>query len=151
MERTATPCDTSFSSIDGACLSAILAPRWHVFIVDIKPRMATRHNTQERAMSTKKQYLKNKPYCKVTFRLTKEFAGNGKKAGLAGEFNDWQAEKTPMKALKNGDFTVTVNLATGREYQYRFVVDGAHWITDTQADKYVHAGIANTQNGVVVV
>ena len=102
-------------------------------------------------MSIKKQYLKSKPYCKVTFRLDKKSAGKAKSAGIAAEFNDWRAEKTPMKALKSGDFTVTVNLSTGREYQYRYVVDGTNWITDEKADKFVHAGIANAQNGVVVV
>lgn len=102
-------------------------------------------------MSIKKQYLKSKPYCKVTFRLDKKRAGSAKRAGLAAEFNGWQAEKTPMKALKSGDFTVTVHLSPGREYQYRYVVDGTNWITDEKADKYVHAGIANDENGVVVV
>lgn len=102
-------------------------------------------------MSIKKQYLKNKPYCKVTFRLDRKKAGSAKRAGLAAEFNNWHAEKTPMKALKNGDFTVTVNLSPGREYQYRYVVDGTVWITDEKADKVVHAGIADDKNGVVIV
>jgi 1,4-alpha-glucan branching enzyme len=102
-------------------------------------------------MSIKKQYLKSKPYCKVTFRLDKKMAGRAKRAGLAAEFNDWQAEKTPMRALKNGDFTVTVNLSPGREYQYRYVVEGTGWITDENADKYVPAGIAGVENGVVIV
>ena len=102
-------------------------------------------------MSIKKQYLKSKPYCKVTFRLDKKIAGRAKQAGLAAEFNNWQAEKTPMRALKSGDFTVTVNLSTGKEYQFRYVIDGVNWITDEKADKYVHAGIANTENGVVIV
>ncbi len=102
-------------------------------------------------MSIKKQYLKGKPYCKVTFRLDKKRASRAKKAGLAGEFNNWEAAKTPMRALKNGDFTVTVNLSTGREYQFRYVVDGTNWINDEKADRYVHAGIANAENAVVIV
>ncbi len=102
-------------------------------------------------MSIKKQYLKSKPYCKVTFRLDKKSAGKAKKAGLAGEFNNWEAEKTPMKALKSGDFTVTVNLSTGKEYQFRYVIDGTNWITDESADKYVPAGFSNAENAVVVV
>lgn len=56
-----------------------------------------------------------------------------------------------MKALKNGDFTVTVTLDKGREYQYRYVVDGNNWITDSAADKYVHSGVDTAQNSVVVV
>ena len=102
-------------------------------------------------MSTKKQYFKSKPYCKVTFRLDKRTAGSAKRVCLAAEFNDWKTDQTPMKALKSGDFTVTVNLPPGREYQYRFVADGDHWITDKEADKYTPAGVVNAQNAVVVV
>ena len=73
-------------------------------------------------MSVKKQYLKSKPICKVTFRLPKNAASGARKAAVAGEFNDWKTDETPMKPLKNGDFTVTVVLKPGKEYQYRYVV-----------------------------
>lgn len=104
-------------------------------------------------MSVKKQYLKSKPQCKVTFRLDKKTVGNqARKAFLAAEFNEWRPENTPMKALKNGDFTVTVTLEKGREYQYRYVVDGKDWVTDSEADKYVSSGVDHsTQNSVVIV
>jgi len=102
-------------------------------------------------MSIKKQYIKDKSQCKVTFRLNKKSAGQAKKAYLAADFNAWQAEQTPMKPLKNGDFTVTVVLSKGREYQYRYVLDGQTWVTDEDADKHVPAGIADVQNAVVVV
>jgi 1,4-alpha-glucan branching enzyme len=100
-------------------------------------------------MSITKQYLKDK--CKVTFRLDKKVIGPAKKASVAAEFNGWKVDKTPMKPLKNGDFTVTVILDKGREYQYRYVVDDQHWVTDDAADKYVQSGIANAQNAVVIV
>ncbi len=102
-------------------------------------------------MSIKKQYLKTKPLCKVTFRLDKKNIGEARNVAIAGEFNGWKADETPMKPLKNGDFTATVVLSKGHEYQYRYVVDGRHWITDDSADKYVHSGISDDQNAVVVV
>lgn len=102
-------------------------------------------------MSIKKKYFKTKPYCKVTFRLDKSQVGGARQAGLAADFNDWHPEKTPMKALKSGDFTVTVDLEKGREYQYRYVVDGGIWITDEAADKYMHCNYAGGPNAVVVV
>ncbi len=102
-------------------------------------------------MSLKKQYLKDQPVCKVTFRLEKKSVGQANKVAVAGEFNNWRADKTPMKALKNGDFTATITLDKGREYQYRYVVDGKHWITDEAADKFVETGVDNAQNSVVVV
>ena len=102
-------------------------------------------------MSIKKQYLKSKPVCKVTFRLNRKIAGQARKACVAADFNEWRAEKTPMKMLKSGDFTVTVALAKGREYQYRYVLDDQIWITDDGADKYVSAGISDIENAVVVL
>jgi 1,4-alpha-glucan branching enzyme len=102
-------------------------------------------------MALKKQYYKTKPYCKVTFRLSRKNAGKARKAAIAGDFNDWESERTPMKALKSGDFTATMQLATGREYQYRFVLDDHHWITDDSADKQVYCEFASAHNSVVVV
>lgn len=102
-------------------------------------------------MITRKQYLKRKPVCKVTFRLPKNITDSGRKADIVGEFNHWGAGQTPMKALKSGDFTVTLALAPGREYQYRYFVDGHEWITDPDADKHVHCSFASCDNSVVVV
>jgi 1,4-alpha-glucan branching enzyme len=102
-------------------------------------------------MAVKKQYFKTRPYCKVTFRLSRKIAGNAQKVAIAGDFNDWQSEQTPMKALKNGDFTASLQLAKGREYQYRFVLDDQKWITDESADKQIYCDFASAHNAVVVV
>ena len=102
-------------------------------------------------MAVKKQYYKTKPYCKVTFRLSKKMAGNAQKVAIAGDFNDWKSERTPMKALRNGDFTVALHLDKGREYQYRFVLDDHQWITDESADKQVYCDFASAHNAVIVV
>ena len=44
-------------------------------------------------MSIKKQFLKSKPVCKVTFSLTKEEALNAEKIQLLGDFNEWNVEE----------------------------------------------------------
>jgi 1,4-alpha-glucan branching enzyme len=102
-------------------------------------------------MSIKKQYLKNKPICKITFRLRKEAAAGGKKAAVAGDFNSWRTDETLMKPLKNGDFTVTVELPVKNEYQFRYVVDDRFWVTDDAADKYIDSGFSDCRNAVVIV
>ncbi|RMG67306.1 MAG: glycoside hydrolase [Nitrospirae bacterium] len=84
----------------------------------------------------KKQYLKSRPVCKVNFRLPKEAAPDAKKVTIVGEFNNWDKESTPMKRLRNGDWTVTLELETGREYRYRFLIDGEKWENDWYADRY---------------
>ena len=55
-----------------------------------------------------------------------------------GEFNDWNPAATPMKySKKKKAFTVTLDLEPGRQYQFRYVVDGDHWCNDWDADAYV--------------
>ena len=56
-----------------------------------------------------------------------------------------------MKKKKDGSFTAKVKLATGREYQYRYLLDGKRWENDWEADKYVPAPFSNTDNSVVIV
>ena len=51
-------------------------------------------------MSLKKQYLKSKPLCKVTFRLNAEAAQDVKEAALCGDFTDWKTQPLTMKKLK---------------------------------------------------
>lgn len=102
-------------------------------------------------MAVKKQYFKTKPYCKVTFYLSKKMAGTAHKAAIAGDFNEWKSDRTPMKALKSGDFSATLQLPKGHEYQYRYVVDDQMWITDESADKQIYCQFANANNAVVVV
>ena len=85
----------------------------------------------------KKQYLKTRPVCKVTFRLPRELAPEAERVYIVGEFNDWNQQATPMKRLKSGDWTVTLELEPGREYRYRYLIDGTCWENDRFADDYV--------------
>lgn len=97
-----------------------------------------------------KKYLKNKPVCKVTFNLNKEIAKSAKKVHLVGDFNNWSKTKTSMSKLKNGNFTKTLDLAVGKEYQYRYLIDGANWTNDNNADSYVSTSFGS-ENCVVKV
>ena len=102
-------------------------------------------------MSLKKQYLKSKPQCKVTFRLPKAAAPNAKTVHIVGEFNSWSTIKTPMKRLKSGEFTVVVPLEPGREYQFRYLIDQTLWENDWEADRYVKSDYGDCDNSVVRV
>lgn len=102
-------------------------------------------------MSLKKQYLKTKPVCKVTFKLSAEEAQNAESAKLVGDFNEWDLEAEPMKKLKNGGFTQTVNLAAETEYQFRYLLDDATWENDWEADAYQPSPICYEDNSVVRV
>lgn len=102
-------------------------------------------------MSIKKQILKSKAVCKTTFKLSKKVAGSAKTVHLVGDFNDWDTSATPMRKLKSGDFSVTLNLKADKEYQFRYLVDGENWANDAQADKYAPSAYPDVENSVVVV
>ena len=102
-------------------------------------------------MALKKQYLKSRPVCKVTFRLTKNAAESAKNVHIVGEFNDWNIYATPMKRLKSGDFTTTMDLNINKEYQYRHLIDEMIWENDWQADKYTPSPYGDCENSVVVI
>ncbi len=100
-------------------------------------------------MSLTKKELKTRPVTKVTFRLAADAAPAAKSVCLVGDFNDWSERATPMQRLKNGEFKVTLDLTTGQEYSFRYLIEGKEWENDWSADRYVPSGIAGAENSVV--
>ena len=98
-----------------------------------------------------KRYLKVRPVCKVTFRLPKQAVSAAKNVHVVGEFNGWDLTATPLKKQKNGDFAITVDLDKGREYLFRYLIDGMIWENDWEADKYAPTPWGDGDNSVVVV
>lgn len=93
-------------------------------------------------MSIKKQHLKNRPTCKVSFRVSKQAANNATRIYLVGDFNDWNQDATEMKTLVNGEYTALIELNTDKpEYQFRYLCDGQYWINDDEADGYITNGL----------
>ncbi len=90
----------------------------------------------ETAIMLKKQFLKTKQACKVTFTLPEQV--KAETAHLVGDFNNWDEKATPMKkAKKDGYFSITLELDKDKEYQFRYLVNGTEWHNDWHADKYV--------------
>lgn len=98
-----------------------------------------------------KKYLKSKPVVKVTFEVAPEQVAGAKKVAVAGEFNDWKTDATPLKKSKEGSYKVTLDLEPGTEYQFRYVVDGKTWDNDWNADKYVPNNLTFEENSVVAL
>lgn len=96
-------------------------------------------------MAIKKQFLKSKPVCKVTFTVPAEEA---KSVAVVGTFNEWNVAATPLKKLKNGSFKGTVDLDSGSSYEFRYLVDG-EYINEQQADSLVWNDYAGAENGVL--
>jgi 1,4-alpha-glucan branching enzyme len=95
-----------------------------------------------------KKFLKTKPVCKVTFTAPSRW--DGESVTLVGEFNNWDETSHVLKRQKDGSFALTVDLPTGREYQFRYLVNGTEWHNDEAADKYVPNGFGE-ENSVVVL
>ena len=85
----------------------------------------------------KKKYLKSNNVCKVTFRLPKEAAPDAHVVTVVGDFNNWNETEAQMKKLKSGDFTLTLDLSSEKEYRYRYLIDSSRWENDWHADSYV--------------
>lgn len=98
----------------------------------------------------KKKYFKTKSYCRVTFRLPKSAVTGAKSVHLVGEFNRWKKKMTPLKKLKNGCFTVDLDLPVGNEYQFRYLIDQTRWENDHDADRYVKTPYGDADNSVVI-
>lgn len=56
-------------------------------------------------------------------------------AAVVGEFNDWSPDRHPMTS-DGAISTVSIRLAPGRAYRFRYLIDGARWENDWQADRY---------------
>lgn len=100
-------------------------------------------------MSIKKQFLKSKPVCKVSFKVMKGQVPQADRIFIVGDFNNWNETADELKPLKDGSFSHTIELETGREYQFRYLANGNVWFNDEEADSYVSGGVGNEQNGVL--
>lgn len=102
-------------------------------------------------MPISKRYLKSKPVCKVTFKIPAEMANNAKTANIVGDFNGWSGSANPMKRLKKGAFTTTVDLETGKTYQFRYLLNENQWENEAEADNFVTSPYGDSDNSVISV
>lgn len=98
-------------------------------------------------MALKKQYLKSKPVCKVTFEVA---SPESKNVSIVGDFNKWNTEAAPLKKLKNGKFKIVLPFETGNSYEFKYVVDG-DYINEEKADAFLWNDYANAENSVLEV
>ena len=96
----------------------------------------------------KKQYLKNRPICKVTFQLPADVEAEN--VAVVGDFNGWDMAANEMEQLKDGRFKTIIELDKDAEYEFRYLLNGSEWVNEEEADKYV-ANPYFTENSVVAV
>ena len=57
-------------------------------------------------------------------------------AAVCGDWNDWSPGADVMRPDGEGGFSLTVELAVGRAYRFRYLLDGHRWENDWAADAY---------------
>ena len=106
------------------------------------------HNSKnEIVMSIKKQFIKTKPVCKVTFSVEAKEANT---ASVVGDFNNWNPAEGELSKLKNGTFKGVFELPKNASYEFKYVVDG-DFINEPEADAFKWNDFAGAENGVLEV
>lgn len=67
---------------------------------------------------------------------------------LSGDFNDWREDDLPLRQDRNGVWQATLDLPLGRQYEFRYVIDG-QWRTDSHADGFADNRYGS-QNSVII-
>lgn len=106
-------------------------------------RLATERPTADAASSRLPDSLAPRV---VKFVLT---APQAARVSVVGDFNGWDAAKTPAIREKDGTWSTYIPLRPGR-YVYSFVVDGTHFVSDPAAPIAPDDGYGQ-KNSVVVV
>lgn len=99
----------------------------------------------------KKKYTRDPGFCTVTFIVGLDQATGHSSYNLVGDFNNWSKTENPLKKKKDGSFETTIMLGSGREYQFRYLVDGLGWDNDWNADKYIQNPYGNEENSVILI
>lgn len=95
----------------------------------------------------KKQFIKTKPVCKVTFSVE---AKEATEASVIGDFNNWNQADGALSKLKNGTFKGVFNIEKDASYEFKYIIDGA-FVNEAQADSFLWNEYAGNENGVLTV
>ena len=98
-------------------------------------------------MAIKKQFVKTKPVCKVTFSVAAKEANH---ASVVGDFNNWNVAEGALSKLKNGTFKGVFDVNKNNSYEFKYVIDGT-FVNEPEADSFQWNAFAGNENGVLVV
>lgn len=111
-------------------------------------RMALPRRDVDATYGVTKRYLKRSK-CRVTFRFPVDMAPIATSVHVVGDFNEWSSTAHPlMKRKTAGVYTTSLTIKTGRDYEYRYLINGLEWVSDPFADRTV-ANPYGGQNSVL--
>lgn len=98
-------------------------------------------------MAIKKQFIKTKPVCKVTFSVE---AKDAETAAVIGDFNNWNPAEGALSKSKAGVFKGVFDLAKDSAYEFKYLIDGAY-VNEQEADAFKWNEFAGAENSVLEV
>lgn len=98
-------------------------------------------------MSIKKQFIKTKPVCKVTFSVEAKDAAS---ASVVGDFNNWNPAEGALSKLKTGIFKGVFDLNKDASYEFKYVIDG-EFVNEPEADSFKWNDFAGAENSVLAL
>ena len=98
-------------------------------------------------MAIKKQFIKTKPVCKVTFSVN---GADAQTAAVVGDFNNWDPKAGELGKLKNGTFKATFDLTKDTSYEFKYLIDGV-FVNDPEADGFQWNDFAGAENSVLAL
>jgi len=101
----------------------------------------------EIVMALKKQFVKTKAVCKVTFSV---LAKEANVAVVVGDFNSWNPAEGVLTKLKNGTFKGVFDVNKDASYEFKYVLDGA-FVNEPEADSFKWNDFAGSENSVILV
>jgi hypothetical protein len=116
----------------------------------VAPEGTTQAQTQQRG----KKYILNEKRKNTIFVdadgyvIIRYYNKDAKQPYIAGSFNNWKADDTPLYFIEDGWWEAVLELQPG-VYEYKFVVDG-NWIPDPNAFAYTDDGFGGL-NAVIEV
>jgi hypothetical protein len=89
---------------------------------------------------------------KVVFKLSSNYVAGATSGILVGEFNHWDVNKgISLTKLEDGTMMAEVDLADGKAYEYRYLLNDGRWVNDDNAKKFVNAYGMTIENCIVEV
>ena len=98
-------------------------------------------------MAIKKQFVKTRPVCKVTFSVDAKEATT---AVVIGDFNNWDPKEGELKKSKAGVFKGVFDVEKDASYEFKYVIDGA-FVNEPEADSFKWNDFAGAENSVLEV
>lgn len=75
---------------------------------------------------------------------------NAQEVKVLGDFNNWSTADACSMKVSGAEYQAVIELETGRNYQFRYLVDNCKWMNDGQADAYMPNPFG-VENSVVVL